>query len=487
MWPLENKIVCCIGSSQKSPPKLVEGKAIPELINAFDQHVSVEKDRECAREFSHLIDIDASSWRVLDDVIMGGKSSSTMRVSGDMSSTAGSMWEGNLSFEGGGFCGVRSSIIEDGACTFGEGQPSTSGVSFLARSVVGQSPLRLKVTLKTNHTIGLGNEYAYQASFVLKCNKDEGEKGGSNPFTRIMIPWSSFIPVKKAMQISVVDRPQATSKSTSDSQLQLPYPLDPSTEPFSIVQFGFTYSHFELNGLLNRECKEGGFGIEFLGAICSYNDVTTTDMNGPRFLLVSSAGVERNALCGDDEEKRKTEIPIVRLNPGGVLNYKYAAEMALRNSNLSYTIIRPTGLVEIDENDGSDGSLRLQLSQGDALTGIVSRRDVAYCVAEALDSPSVLQKTFELRRMETNSASSSPSLSQPSTLFLSEAVMRSASFSQIFSPLVSDWDRIGEQAHKMNLQPLPAAAEPPPPPSEDTVKDILKQVETIQSSRSLST
>ena len=32
--------------------------------------------------------------------------------------------------------------------------------------------------------------------------------------------------------------------------------------------------------------------------------------------MVSSAGVERNARIGDDEEKRKKDIPIVQLNPG---------------------------------------------------------------------------------------------------------------------------------------------------------------------------
>eukprot|EP00955_Chlamydomonas_euryale_P118473 366546-Chlamydomonas_euryale.AAC.6 len=47
-------------------------------------------------------------------------------------------------------------------------------------------------------------------------------------------------------------------------------------------------------------------------------------------LLISSAGVERNAIIGDDEEARKADIPIVQLNPGGTLNYKYQAECTLR-------------------------------------------------------------------------------------------------------------------------------------------------------------
>ena len=63
----------------------------------------------------------------------------------------------------------------------------------------------------------------------------------------------------------------------------------------------------------------------------------------PAIVLVSSAAVERNALIGDDQEARKKDIPIVQLNPGGILNYKYKGEMALRASGLPYTVIRPVG------------------------------------------------------------------------------------------------------------------------------------------------
>ena len=61
-------------------------------------------------------------------------------------------------------------------------------------------------------------------------------------------------------------------------------------------------------------------------------------------LLVSSAAVERNARIGNDAEARKADIPIVQLNPGGVLNQKYAGETALRSSGAAYTILRPVGI-----------------------------------------------------------------------------------------------------------------------------------------------
>ena len=67
----------------------------------------------------------------------------------------------------------------------------------------------------------------------------------------------------------------------------------------------------------------------------------------PALILVSSAATERNALFADvekrDVEARKADIPIVQLNPGGVLNYKYDGEQAVRALGLPYTVIRPVG------------------------------------------------------------------------------------------------------------------------------------------------
>ena len=59
--------------------------------------------------------------------------------------------------------------------------------------------------------------------------------------------------------------------------------------------------------------------------------------------MLSSAAVERNAIIGDDAESRKRDIPIVQLNPGSTLNWKYEGENALRAAGLPYSIIRATG------------------------------------------------------------------------------------------------------------------------------------------------
>jgi uncharacterized protein YbjT (DUF2867 family) len=77
--------------------------------------------------------------------------------------------------------------------------------------------------------------------------------------------------------------------------------------------------------------------VQIEGGIRGYKE------SKPSIVLVSSSAVERNAIIGDDAEARKLDIPIVQLNPGGILNYKYMGENAVRESGLPYSIIRPVG------------------------------------------------------------------------------------------------------------------------------------------------
>ena len=56
-----------------------------------------------------------SSWERLDDVIMGGRSSSKLEASAD---GKGVVWSGELVLEGGGFCGTRNKVMR---CTTRQG------------------------------------------------------------------------------------------------------------------------------------------------------------------------------------------------------------------------------------------------------------------------------------------------------------------------------------------------------------------------------
>jgi len=112
----------------------------------------------------------------------------------------------------------------------------------------------------------------------------------------------------------------------------------------------------------------------------------------PKIVMVSSAGVTRPSW---DQEKKTTlvgcaDIPIVRLNPFGILDIKAASEEKLRQSGVDYCIFRPCGL-----NDEWASGQRPVLSQGDVAVGRINRQDVATLCCTILGMKEATGKTFE--------------------------------------------------------------------------------------------
>ena len=100
---------------------------------------------------------------------------------------------------------------------------------------------------------------------------------------------------------------------------------------------------------------------------------------------------------------------------GNLLDYKLAAEDALRGSGVSFAIVRPVALTE--EPPG----MPLEVDQGDVVKGKVSRDDVAQlCVAMLTGEAgtSCIDTTFEVK--------SSVPFSQPWTEADSDAAGRGA-------------------------------------------------------------
>ncbi len=113
-----------------------------------------------------------------------------------------------------------------------------------------------------------------------------------------------------------------------------------------------------------------------------------------RFVMVSSLGIER-----------KDNFPFNLLNAYGVLDAKQAAEQALRDTGLHYTIVRPGRLIDgpftsYDLNTlikaSTDGKQGVVLGCGDQLLGQTSRRDVAAACVECLQNPATENTTFEI-------------------------------------------------------------------------------------------
>lgn len=132
-------------------------------------------------------------------------------------------------------------------------------------------------------------------------------------------------------------------------------------------------------------------GIPALAKCFLDKDVAGCDY--PKVVMLSSAGVTRPSW--DDAKKARfpgsADIPIVRLNPFGILEIKAESENKLRQSGAPYCIVRPAGLNDKDWPAGS----RPVFSQGDVAVGRIHRKDVARILADVLSAKEATGKTFE--------------------------------------------------------------------------------------------
>jgi uncharacterized protein YbjT (DUF2867 family) len=119
------------------------------------------------------------------------------------------------------------------------------------------------------------------------------------------------------------------------------------------------------------------------------NDPMAVDYRGVANLTAAAraAGVEQMVLISTIAATRP-EHPLNRF--GRVLDAKLAGENALRDSGVPFTVIRPGGL-----RDGPGGQ-PLRFAQGDTISGLIDRADVARVAVEALLRPAARGKTFEV-------------------------------------------------------------------------------------------
>lgn len=377
-------------------PEKVDSKGVQSIVKAACAFLP--KQTQNSRVVLPMQDAkDLERWQKLDDVIMGGNSDSSLTLS---DTSNGFTWSGELVVEGGGFCGQRSYPDSIDLSDY-------DGISLRVKG----SGETLKLNIKTDELNE--PEDTYQATFDVP----DGDWGD------VFIPWHQFVPVKRARSV----------------------PNGPLLNPKKIQQFGIVYSRFSFNGFPNPGYTAGEFCVEFEGGIKAFKTPK------PQIVLISSAGVERNALVGDDEAKRKAEIPIVQLNPGGILNHKYDGELAVRNCGLPYTVIRPTGMSE--DADQAEPSL-LEMSQGDKITGKIARSDVAQVVDAALSFYPAEGKTVEIRRSEATDAQGKS--------------MTDAQVQKLYLNIAKDTIRT-----RMGLLPFPAPAAPPAPVSQERKDEIL--------------
>jgi len=390
-------------------PERVEAGGSAALAAVLPKHL--KKAQMVVKDVLPMVtEEDLAKWERMDDVIMGGISSSSFELLED-GGVKGATWKGDLIMDGGGFCGCRTVRIDT----------NLSGTDGLALRVRGNGST-FKLNIKTQEQLD-SPESTYQATFDTVAGQ----------WTNIMLPWHNFVPVKRA---------QSDPKGL---------PLDPS----NIAKFGLVLSRFEFNGMPNPKFTPGTWKLDIDGGVRAYTEPR------PQLVMISSAGVERNAIIGDDEEARKADIPIVQLNPGGTLNYKYQAECTLRASGYPYTVVRSTGM--IDSTEG--GPFLLEADQGDSISGYMGRDEVADVLVSALCMPEAANKTFEVRRYEADDAKR----------ILAGGSMSRAQYLRMYLRLADDAHR-----WRVGLRPMPRPVPPPSPPSEDRTKAIVEQVAAVR-------
>ncbi|CAG9466729.1 unnamed protein product [Pedinophyceae sp. YPF-701] len=391
-------------------PEVVHFKGNENIAQAAAKFLPAEDSVSAETKIRLLATKDVAKWEKQDDTIMGGTSTSAMDIGSDFE---GAKWAGNLVAEGGGFCGIRTLL-----------NPGIDFRSFDGIAIRVRSPEagRFKMNLKARSMMETP-EVTYQASFDVP---------GGNIWTDVQLFWREFVPVRKTM---------------TDTKLP---PLGPDALK-DVASIALVYSRFSFNKAANPYCWPGPFQL----------DIAASGIQGfrsPRtqVVLLSSAAVERNARVGDDAEARDKEIPIVKLNPGGVLNWKYKGENAVRRSGLRYAVVRSTGMLRDDEQEG--GPFLIEARQGDEISGAISRPELAQVLMSALTpgmgTDAAAFKTIEVRRQEAKSDAGK--------------AMTDGLFERMWLLAVGDSVR-----PRFGLPLMPAESEPPAAPSEEKKKEVL--------------
>ncbi|NMG07529.1 CIA30 family protein [Brasilonema sp. UFV-L1] len=324
-------------------PENVEYQGVKNLVESTKKYLH-KAGEKLLFDFTKPSTELKNTWGAVDDVVMGGVSQSNIQL---VEETA--LFAGNVSTENsGGFASVRTKNFAPPFNLSGY-----EGVELLLRG----DGKRYKFLLRTE-TQWDGVAYSY--SFNTEANT----------WMNVRIPFAEMIAVFRA-------------KTLKDSP-----PIDAS----KICSFQLMLSKFEYDGELNPKFSPGGFALQ-VESMKAYGGA-----NLPQFVLVSSAGVTRPGRPGINLDE---EPPAVKLNDqlGGILTWKLKGEDSLRESGISYTIIRPCALTE------EVGGKEFIFEQGDNIRGKISREDVAKLCVEALQQTKASNVTFEVKEGEKTASS----------------------------------------------------------------------------------
>ncbi|KAF6001457.1 hypothetical protein F1559_001360 [Cyanidiococcus yangmingshanensis] len=355
----------------ETPPAALDEATLRRLCDALALQPSTPSSEHrvtfrSPEEMADVLDfgrgrIVADAFTSVDDVVMGGLSSSGLIY--DEREALG-IFAGTVTTDGGGgFCHVRcdASMVAP-AQRFGDVSLLTSEengcrVSYWDLSsydglavVVRGDGRRYKLNLKTTAE----PETVFQQEFSTSGDLPPGT------FETHFLPFADFVPVRRGLPL------YGSGPVTYAMQL----------DPSRIRSIGLVYSKVAIGGGPAIDFMPGSFRLA-CRRISAYRQVP------PRLIVLSSAAVTRPYWSPLKRQAypELAQVPIVKLNPFGVLGHKLAGEDAVRTlvshrSSLGapYTIVRAVGL-----NDGDDPSFpgaatgELRFGQGDLMVGKISR------------------------------------------------------------------------------------------------------------------
>ncbi|MEG4516165.1 MULTISPECIES: CIA30 family protein [unclassified Microcoleus] len=319
-------------------PEIVEYKGINNLVQAVRRQLIQAGDKTIF-DFTKPSQDLKETWGALDDIVMGGTSESSIRLTGNTA-----LFTGNVSTaNSGGFASVRTRNFDTPL--------NLAGCSGLQLRVKGDGKRYKLIVRNEAKWDGIGYCYSFDTVY--------------NIWITVTVPFDELIPVFRA-------------KTVKDGS---------KFDASSIFSFQLMLSKFEYDGALNPKFTPGIFQLELESIKADGGQAL------PRFVMVSSAGVTRPGRPGINLEE---EPPAVRMNDmlGGILTWKLKGEDCVRSSGIPYTVVRPCALTE------EPGGKALIFEQGDNIRGKVSREDIAELCVEALEQPQACNVTFEVKEGE---------------------------------------------------------------------------------------
>lgn len=321
-------------------PELVEYEGIKNLIDVVSQNIPKSTEK-LIFDFTNPNAQLKETWGAIDDVVMGGVSQSNISLADGKAIFSGIVSTNN----NGGFASVRTRNFDTPL--------DLSAYEGIELKITGDGKRYKFITRCEGKWDGIGYSYSFDTVY--------------NFPTTIRVPFKELIPVFRAKTVTEATRIDASQ----------------------IYSMQLMLSKFEYDGELNPKFETGSFALH-IESIKAYGENAT-----PQFVQISSAGVTRP---NRSDINLAEEPPAVRMNEqlGGILTWKLKGESVVRDSGMTYTIIRPCALTEESENKNKS----LYFEQGDNLKGQVSRDAIANLCIEAMKSSEAVNKTFEVKETD---------------------------------------------------------------------------------------